>query len=72
MIKHFPWRRKPWKVEWRNPWTGILRVRWFESEARAQAFEEVQQEIYQREKQLLARAKNVLRQTLLPLLWLLF
>ena len=58
MIKHFPWRRKPWKVEWRNPWTGILRVRWFESEARAQAFEEVQQEIYQREKQLLARAKK--------------
>ena len=58
MIKHFPWRRKPWKVEWRNPWTGVLRVRWFESEDRAQTFEEAQQTIYQREKALMARARR--------------
>lgn len=58
MIKHFPWRRKPWKVEWKNPWTKAPRVRWFESEAQAAAFEEAQQVIYQREKALMARARR--------------
>ena len=58
MIKHFPWRRKPWKVEWRNPWTKILRTRWFETEEKAMAFEEAQQAIYQREKALMARARK--------------
>lgn len=58
MIKHFPWRRKPWKVEWKNPWTGILRVRWFETEEKASAFEEAQRVIYQQEKALMARARR--------------
>lgn len=58
MIKNFPWRRKPWKVEWKNPWTKAPRVRWFESEAQAVAFEEAQRAIYEREKVLMTRARK--------------
>ena len=58
MIKNFPWRRKPWKVEWKNPWTKAPRTRWFESEAQAVAFEEAQRAIYEREKVLMTRARK--------------
>lgn len=53
MVKHVSWKRKPWKVEWKNPWTKALRVRWFDSEAEAVAFENAQQAICAREPALI-------------------
>lgn len=58
MIKHFPWKRKPWRLEWRDPVSGKTRVRSFVTEDEARTFERVQAELAQKEKELLARARR--------------
>ena len=58
MLKHFPWKRKPWRLEWRDPVSSKLRVRSFVSEDEAKTFEHVQAELAQKEKDLLSRARR--------------
>lgn len=64
MLKHFPWKRKPWRLEWRDPVSGKNRSRSFTTEEEAKNFERVQSELSQKEKELLARARRRARANL--------
>lgn len=44
------YKRKPWVVKYREPWSGKPRQRAFADEAKARAFEEAQAAIYERER----------------------
>ncbi|MBQ3170950.1 MAG: site-specific integrase [Mailhella sp.] len=58
MIKHFPWKRKPWIFQWRDQLSGKTRTRSFVSEEEARTFERVHSELAQKEKELMARARR--------------
>ena len=61
MVRYFSWRRKPWRLEWRDPVSGKTRVRSFVTEDEARTFERVQAELAKTEKELLARARRRVR-----------
>ena len=63
MLKHFPWKRKPWKLEWRDLWTKKTRSRSFYTEEEARTFELVQMELFQKEKTIMAQAKRKARRS---------
>lgn len=44
------YKRKPWVVKYREPWSGRPRQRAFAVEAEARAFEDVQASLYERER----------------------
>lgn len=51
-------KKTPWVVTWRNPWTKSRRTKAFESEEEARTFEQMQNELAQKEKALLRRSRK--------------
>lgn len=55
------YKRKPWVVKYREPWSGRPRQRAFAVEAEARAFEDAQASLYERERAIIKAA--------LPFMW---
>lgn len=57
-IRFHEYRKKPWVVTWRNPWTGKKHTKAFCSEDEAAVFATAQAELAAREKTLLRKARQ--------------
>lgn len=57
-IRFHEYRKKPWVVTWRNPWTGKKHTNAFCSESEATAFATAQTELAAREKAMLRKTRR--------------
>ena len=57
-IVYRSYKRKPWIVRWREPWSGRPRQRAFATETEAQGFEAAQVAVYERERVIIRAAKR--------------
>ena len=59
-VIYLAYKRKPWIVKYREPWTNKPRVKSFgrDEEDEARAFELAQAEVYSREREIIRRAKR--------------
>lgn len=57
-IRFHEYRKKPWVVTWRNPWTGKKHTKSFCTENEAITFDRTQAELAAKEKALLRRARH--------------
>lgn len=52
------YKRKPWVVKYREPWSGRPRQRAFAAEAEARAFEDAQASLYERERAIIKAVRR--------------
>ncbi|EFL85807.1 hypothetical protein HMPREF0326_01510 [Desulfovibrio sp. 3_1_syn3] len=59
-VFYLAYKRKPWIVKYREPWTNKPRVKSFgkDEEEKARAFERAQADLYEREREIIRRAKR--------------
>lgn len=58
MIACLKFRKKPWLVKYREPWTGKSRQRSFKTEEEAKVFDEAQSAVFEREKAIIRSVKR--------------
>ena len=59
-VIYLAYKRKPWIVKYREPWTNKPRVKSFgkDEEEKARSFERAQADLYEREREIIRRTKR--------------
>lgn len=57
------WKKLPWVVFYKNPWSGAKRTKGFATESEAYIFDAAQKDMVQKEKKILAQTRKMRRKT---------